>query len=532
MSIRVMHVISGLDQGGAEAMLVRLLRTLDRRSFSQAPVSLASRGIYGDQVEAAGVPLLTLDLTGFATTPGSLAVLSRAISEQQPAIVQTWLYHADLLGLLAARMVSDAAVAWNVRCAGVGPGDLPRSTLWLTRLLARLSSWPDAVLFNSAAGVVAHRAIGYRPRRTEVIPNGFDLEERRPDAIRRAEFRAEIGIDDGTFLVGMIARSHRVKDQATFLAAAAQLKGMGPIRFVLVGLNHTWSNTSLVADIDRYGLRDRIALLGLRQDVPRIMAGLDCLVSTSTSEGFPNVIGEAMASGVPCVTTDAGDSRLIVGDTGTIVPIGDIAGVVAGVSQLMAAGVEERQLRSQQCRRRIVDHFELSRVADRYAEFYGELNDKRLVARHGAVVSVGIGTNDFIDEVKRALDEARDAGTEAGGRELAPRSWRRRFADLFVAIATNRWIGRPREECASSGYFSGNRARVLARFAVAVVYASIFYTPLVSFAGSRLTIRQPHRRVHLHQQRLPAARARRGSVLQGRVRPAASHFIRVRADVC
>jgi len=241
--IRVMHVIGGLDQGGAEAMLVRLLRGLDRESFSQSVVSLTTRGVYGDQIEAAGVPLLTLGMTGFFAAPRSLATLRKAIKEQRPDIVQTWLYHADLLGLLAARLAGDASVVWNIRCSDLMPGDVPRSTRWLTHLLARLSSRPDAVLFNSTAGREAHRYIGYRTRRIEVIPNGFDLDERRPDPEKRKDFRREIGVGDDTFLVGMIARFHRMKDQSTFLAAAARLKGMGrPITFVLVGLNHDWHN--------------------------------------------------------------------------------------------------------------------------------------------------------------------------------------------------------------------------------------------------------------------------------------------------
>jgi glycosyltransferase involved in cell wall biosynthesis len=388
-----MHVISGLDQGGAEAMLVRLLRALDPDVFSQAVVSLTTRGVYGDQIEDHGIPLLTLGMTGFTAAPRGLAVLCRAVREWQPDIVQTWLYHSDLLGLAAARIASDASVAWNVRCSSLAPGDVSRSTRLLTKVLARLSAHPDAVLFNSTAGGEAHRALHYRPRRSEVIPNGFDLEERRPDPVKRAEFRREINVGADTFLVGMIARAHRVKDQTTFLSAAARLKGMSTsISFVMVGLNHTWDNQSLVAEIDRYGLRDRIVLLGLRQDVPRIMAGLDCLVSTSTSEGFPNVIGEAMACGVPCVATDAGDSRLIIGNTGTILPIGDVGGVVGGVSELMDLSAEERQTRSAQCRHRIVEHFELSQIAARYADFYRELNDRRLAWRRGLPVDTNVST--------------------------------------------------------------------------------------------------------------------------------------------
>jgi glycosyltransferase involved in cell wall biosynthesis/uncharacterized SAM-binding protein YcdF (DUF218 family) len=462
--IRVMHVISGLDQGGAEAMLVRLLRGLDRRAFSQSVVSLTTHGVYGDQIEAMGIPLLTLGLTGFAAMPASLLVLRRAIKQQRPDIVQTWLYHADLLGLMAARMAGDAAVAWNVRCAGLLPGDVPQSTRLLTRLLARLSSSADAVLFNSTAGLEAHRAIGYRPHRSEVIPNGFDLDEWRPDPDRRASLRSELGLSPDAFLVGMIARAHRMKDQSTFLAAAARLKGMRrTIRFVLVGSNHAWKNESLVAEIDQHGLRDRIFLLGPRHDVPRIMAGLDCLVSTSTSEGFPNVIGEAMACGVPCVATDAGDSRLIVGDTGTIVSIGDVAGVVADVSRLMASSVEEQQTRSKRCRCRILEHFELRQVAGRYAEFYSELNERRLVRRGGLAI------------------EREPAGEHAFEALLGRGSHRASTAPSVLSQS---------QKPLSEPYRTRGRWIFGGLTTMALVYVLVFHTPLVWLAGNELTMRQ------------------------------------------
>ena len=444
-----MHVISGLDQGGAEAMLVRLLRGLSKDHFSQSVVSLTTRGIYGDQVEIGGVPLLTLGMTGYSGAPSALRSLRKAIKVQRPAVVQTWLYHADLLGLVAARTAGDASVAWNVRCAGLGPGDVPRSTLVLIGMLARLSAWPDAVVFNSMAGREAHRAIGYHPRRSEVIPNGFDLEERRFDPIKRAQFRAELRVSDETFVVGMVGRAHRMKDQATFLSAAGRLRGVGrPVRFVLVGLNQSWNNTSLVEDIEQHGLRGHIDLLGLRQDVPRIMSGLDCLVSTSTSEGFPNVIGEAMAAGVPCVATDAGDSRLIVGDTGTIVPVGDVSGVVAGVAQLMALPAGERQDLAERCQRRIGDHFELNDVARRYAEFYEGLIAQRV-------------------------------GSEAAGAFVDHKvpEWPQRFTSFAAGLERKR---------AKARYRWPRRAAL-----AAVLYVAMFHTPIAWLAGNYLVMRQP-----------------------------------------
>ena len=381
--ICITHVITGLDQGGAEAALVRILRGLEGRGFRQSVISLTHRGVYGDLIEEAGIPLRTLGMTDLAAMAYGLPRLYRTLASLQPEIVQTWLYHADFLGLLAARLGGKAAVVWNIRCAALEPGDVPRSTRWLVWLLARLSAWPDAVLFNSTAGLTAHRAIAYRPRQSKVIPNGFDINLWSPDSKRRMKFRTEIGVaKEKLFVIGMVARYHRMKDHHCFFAAAAKIcSSRADARFVLVGTDICWSNDALVADIDRLGLRGRVFLLGSRGDIQTVMAGLDCLVLTSTSEGFPNVIGEAMASGVPCVATDAGDAGVILGDTGQIAAVGDFVGVAEGVLKLMAASCKERAALSVRCRERITENFEMDGVVARYGEFYRELNEERNMRR-------------------------------------------------------------------------------------------------------------------------------------------------------
>lgn len=365
-------------------MLVRLLIGLDRSIFDQRVVSLTSRGVFGDAIEAAGIPLDYLGMTGFPTIPRTLSRLRRVIASHQPDIVQTWLYHADLLGLLAARWAGDSAVAWNIRCAGLSPRDASLSTRWLIRLLARLSALPEVVVFNSVTGQRSHRAIGYRSRAVVTIPNGFNLQAWRPDARRRMAFRAEVGVTDGTFLVGMVARYHPIKDHRCFFAAAARiLDCRSGARFVLAGPGITRSNAALASDIEQLGLRDNVILLGSRSDMAGMMAGLDCLVLTSTSEGFPNVIGEAMASGVPCVSTDAGDADLIIADTGRVVPVGDVEGIADGVLELMTNTPEERAVLAVRCRARIAENFGMERVMARYADFYKELHEQRKLHASG-----------------------------------------------------------------------------------------------------------------------------------------------------
>jgi glycosyltransferase involved in cell wall biosynthesis len=282
------------------------------------------------------------------------------------------------MGLAAGRLVRDIKILWNIRCAGLGPEDAPLSTRLLIKLLSILSVRPDAIIYNSFAGRDAYTEAGYRPRSSTVIANGFDLREWRPDVLRRSEFRAEINVSDEHFLVGMIARYHPIKKHSVFLSAARKVLLVEPnTRFVLAGAGVTADNVLLTREIEYYGLRKHIIMIGPRTDISRIMASLDCLVSTSSSEGFPNVIGEAMACGVPCVATSAGDSGIIIGDTGAIVAIGDAEAIAAGVIEIFATGHDERLERARRCRARIASNFSVDRIADNYAKLYRELNGNR-----------------------------------------------------------------------------------------------------------------------------------------------------------
>ena len=318
--MNILHIITGLSDGGAEAVLYRLC-THDTQN-RHVVVSLMDLGKYGPLLQAAGVAVHGLGMPRGRVTPGGLLCLWRLLRAQRPDVVQTWMYHADLIGGVVARLAGVPAVCWGLRNTALEPGASTRSTIWVARLCAWLSRpVPRAIVSCSREAVRVHRALGYAAEKFVVISNGYDLTRFTPDVDARQRLRTAWGIDDGMPLIGMVARLDPQKDHATLIAALARLAQAGTaFRCVLVGGGVDAGNAALREAIGTAGLHAFVRLLGRRDDIPAVMNALDLHVLSSRGEAFPNVLAEAMACGTPGVTTDVGDAALIVGDTGWVVP--------------------------------------------------------------------------------------------------------------------------------------------------------------------------------------------------------------------
>jgi len=207
-----------------------------------------------------------------------------------------------------------------------------------------------------------------------VVPNGFDLTQFKPDIDARHRVRTELGITDQIPLVGLIGRFDPQKNHAGFFKAAGMLhRRMPQVHFVLAGKDIDMSNAALVQAIAHEGVLANTHLLGLRNDIPELMAALDVLASSSYGEAFPNVLGEAMACSVPCVVTDVGDSAYIVGDTGRVVASGDMTGLAAALEELLALPASEKAALGERARARVAAHFEIGKVVQQYEDFYETL---------------------------------------------------------------------------------------------------------------------------------------------------------------
>jgi glycosyltransferase involved in cell wall biosynthesis len=286
-------------------------------------------------------------------------------------ILQTWMYHADLLGLFMAKLCGIPFVFWNIRCAQMDMQHYPILTRIVLRILCWLSRVPEGVIVNSEAGRLAHSRMGYRPKVFEVIHNGFDLNHFRPDPFAKDWFVNEFDLPQNSIIIGHVARYDPMKDHKMFVSAAKKVRAKHPnAYFVFCGKDMDEHNQAIVQLIEQYGLQSSVRLLGLRQDISRVTAAFDIACSSSLGEGFSNTIGEAMASEVPCVVTDVGNSRRIVGGAGIVVPASDDEAFAEALSELIACGHMTRKRLGTLCRARIADLFDIDRVADRYKNLY------------------------------------------------------------------------------------------------------------------------------------------------------------------
>ena len=381
--LSVTHVISTLQVGGAEMAMLKLLSLTPSEEFQCSVVALGSDGPIGDEIRSLGIPVRALNIRPERADPRAAVKLLGALRARRPQVVQTWMYHADLLGGLAGRVLG-ARVCWDIQSGTLEPDDVCARTLRIQKACARLSRFlPDAVVCCSEAGRDIHVGVGYDARRMHVIPNGFDTERLRPDRAARAAVRRELGIADDEVVIGMAARYHAQKDFPNFARAAGLLARDFPrVTFVLCGAGVTPDNDALQALLEQHGVRERTHMLGLRRDVERVNNAFDiATLSSSWGEAFPNVLGEAMACGVPCVATNLGDARLIIGSTGRIGEPRDAQALGAAWAERVRQTEGARRQLGAAARARVCREFGLDRVAARFHELHRSLTTRAGITR-------------------------------------------------------------------------------------------------------------------------------------------------------
>lgn len=372
----ILHLISGLSVGGAEGMLYKLLSRMDKSFLSNHVVSLTTTGVLGRSIESLGVHVTALGMKRGVPDPRHFFCLTKLLRKIKPDLVQTWMYHADLMGGVAAKLAGNIPVVWNIRHSNLSFSDNKKTTFLTARTCSLLSKWvPEKIICCSESSKRTHLQYGYFSKKIEVITNGFNLELFKPDFGARNSFREELGMSKNIPLFGMVARFDPQKDFVSLITAISILKNRNLKFFVvLCGNDISLGNEKLTKCIKKFDVEDVIFLLGVRHDIPRVLSGLDIAVlSSAYGEGFPNVLGEAMSCEVPCVATDVGDSAEIIGDTGLIVPPRDPVALANALKKMIELGHEGRMALGKKARQRIHENYELSSVVKKYEDLYREV---------------------------------------------------------------------------------------------------------------------------------------------------------------
>jgi len=353
------------------------LAVMDRERYRPTVISLMGGGVLKERFEALGIPVLELGMSPGRPSPMALWRLWKMLRRIRPELIQGWMYHGNLAASLGAGLLQDRIpVIWNVRQTIYDLAKERRLSRLVIKAGTHLSGKPRRILYNSRLSAEQHERQGYHAAASQVIPNGFDLARFSVSEEARGVIRRELGITDETPLVGLVNRFHPMKDHAGFFKAAWSVLEKRPdSHFVLAGRGVSRDNEAFLAVAGEAAEDSRFHLLGERGDIPRLLAALDVSVSASAwGEGFSNTIGESMCCGVPCVVTDVGDSAHIVGEHGSVVPVGNPQALADAIVELLGRPAGERLALGLLLRQRVETEFSITRIAEQYTELYDSVS--------------------------------------------------------------------------------------------------------------------------------------------------------------
>ena len=370
--MKLFFVINGLQLGGAERMLVKLLSTDVFTRDEVTVVALQPPGELTDELIAKGHEVIHLNVSKSVGGLMKLARLPILVKQRQPDIIHSWLYMSDLASGICALLTGMRPVIWSIRQTDISLAQNRFTTVACAKLCAWCSHYlPHTIITNASASRLSHASFGYDEKRICVIPNGIDHGPFLPEQKAGMKIRDELGIPDDAAVVGMVARFDSQKNHTAFFDAARQLAERLPeLHFVLCGKDMVLNNPHLKVFIEDSIAASNIHLLGQRRDVASIMNALDLFMLSSSGEGWPNVVGEAMACGVPCVVTNVGDVAQIVGDAGFLVPNGNSSALAEEAFGFLTCSEGQRHLMSKAARQRVKRLFDIRVIAGKYRSVY------------------------------------------------------------------------------------------------------------------------------------------------------------------
>ncbi len=358
---KILHIITGLANGGAERNIVKLCESLDKSKFEFLVVSLTGPGKYGKYLETIdGVRCFYLNLNS-GNKLFKLYNLFKLIRKENPDLIQTWLYHADFLGLIIGKLSGVKNIVWNIRSTKLSFKNNSWHVIVIRKLCAFLSFLPSKIVNCSKTSIFEHIKVGYRKNKFVYIPNGYDIEQLYLDQNKSL-------INDDKIKIGIVGRNDPQKDYDNFFSALEILakRNINNIHAIVVGKGTKEAYSHYSNQLGSI----QITFLGEQVDMLAVYNSFDFLVLSSFSEGFPNVVAEAMACCKPCVVTDVGDAAIIVDNTGIKVPPQDKLLLADAIVQMSEYGKDKIAEYGKLARQRIIEEYSLSKMLIRYENLY------------------------------------------------------------------------------------------------------------------------------------------------------------------
>ena len=373
--IKIVHIISGLNTGGAERALYNLLASDFACKYDCSVISLIDEGTYGIKIRALGIPVHVMNMRTDLSIFNSIMLLKNVIKKIAPDILQGWMYHGNLAATLARYFCDgEVTIAWNIRHSLYELKTESFKTRQIIKANRFLSGKADAIFYNSRISQFQHENYGFDSKHSIYNPNGFDTNFLKPSLEKRLAIRSKLGISDDDTVIGHAARYHPMKDHAGFIKAAVMVMSeRSDLVVLMIGRGVRASSFFLLRDLPET-LISRFYFLGERSDIYDLMQSMDgfCL-SSAWGEGFPNVLGEAMSMSVPCVTTDIADSSDVVGETGIVVSPREPEKLAEAIFTFLNLSSSEKFALGQAARQRIEEKYSMQINIECYEAAYEKL---------------------------------------------------------------------------------------------------------------------------------------------------------------
>lgn len=357
--IKVIHIIPTLGSGGAESMLYKLSKNIDKTKFEFEIITLVGGGFYQEKINRQGIQIHSLNLKRHPFK--SVIDLIKIIKKGD--IIHSWMYQSNIIAFLLGKIILKKKVIWGIRRSYIEPKLMNKNTYKIARVSSAISKYVDGIISCTYKGKKSHEDIGYKNDNFTVIPNGFDMST-------FSYFDRDYNFSKEIIFIN-IARWEKLKDHNSLLSALEGIKKKGvKFKLKLIGKNIDNNNKTLKSLILKYNLGNEIVLLGEIEDINKELQESHIYISSSISEGFPNVIGEAMATGLLCIATDAGDSKYILGDERFIVPIISSCEIEKKIVEIINLSRYEKKEISKKNHMYIKNNYSIKEITKQYQEYY------------------------------------------------------------------------------------------------------------------------------------------------------------------